>query len=258
MTVLLVVIFVGIWAVSPWLGNGGHSFTPPVEQGRLSKLIRADSGEIDFMEEKVVAPEELKRFEQWARRYVLKPDSESIDWGEGLSLAQARRAVMLRLIQEDPRAALAAALPRSLWEQLPDEIREQVEEPFATTAFYGVAAICHHGSEEGHNAQCRIERQVVLGFGTFDSKVLQASVYGSRQERLTEENASLFGVRLDGWVALHEDDRVVLPAEDWTSDPQYAGQLALIEHGQARYFPDEESLRLFLNQGGGQMSGPKP
>jgi hypothetical protein len=45
-----------------------------------------------------------------------------------------------------------------------------------------------------------------------DGQVLVASIYGARLRRLTEENASIYGVALDGVIALHKDDGVVQPA----------------------------------------------
>ena len=105
----------------------------------------------------------------------------------------------------------------------------------AGAGFYGVPAICSHGPEAEHGAQCRID--VTLGGVRH-----RASIDGSRRERVTEETASLYGVALDGKLALHEDDFVVLPGAAASSDPGRASRIALIHRGQTTDFPDQAAL----------------
>ncbi len=50
---------------------------------------------------------------------------------EGVELARARREVLRRLIQSDPRAALAGAIPWELRQKVPEPVRMELEEPVA-------------------------------------------------------------------------------------------------------------------------------
>ena len=153
----------------------------------------------------------------------------------------ARRAHLARLVREEPEAALAAALTPHEYASLPPELQALAERPLAGVGFYGVLAICTHDPLTGHSAACRIERHVFL-----EGREIPVTIYGSRRDRITEEEASLYGVELDGVLALHADDAVVLPAERMSDDPARAGQLALIHRGHVSFFADRASLDAHL------------
>jgi hypothetical protein len=164
----------------------------------------------------VQRPAELARFNAWAARYLAEPTARRGAGmeSEGASLAAARRPVMQHLIATDPERALLLAVNPSVRDQLPEPVRDQLEAEVAGKGLYGVITICHHVSppEDADPAaqaphpvwEHEIEREVVI-----DGVAYKASVYGTRTSRLTEENASLYGVALDGVMAVHEDDVVV-------------------------------------------------
>src|ERR1700710_2881165 len=68
-------------------------------------------------------------FSNWTARYLAAAPSERVRlFEEGLGLAKDRRFVLAHLIRTDPRAALAAAVPMTVRQNLPTEIVELLEE----------------------------------------------------------------------------------------------------------------------------------
>lgn len=183
-------------------------------------------------------PPPVAAFDAWLRRFqAASPQDRDSLATEGLALAKARRQTMAELIANHPENAILLAVPLAQRDGLPAGVTDSLESIVAGEGFYGVLAICDHDPEKGHTGTCRIEHDVTL-----DGTQYKASIYGSRRERLTEENASLYGVALDGKLALHEDDFVVLPGTAVSSDPARADQLALIYKGQTTFFASEAAL----------------
>ena len=158
--------------------------------------------------------------------------------------AKQRRSRMAALIREDPEAALAEALTPRQYAALPASVRAMVERPVATEGFYGVYAVCDHAAGESHGVDCEIRREVVLGMGTFDAEALRAHVYGRRQDQATEENESLYGVVMDGEIALHEDEAVLV---DEGPDVE-GGRYAVYHRDTANYFEDLAEAEAFRDQ----------
>ena len=148
--------------------------------------------------------------------------------GRDLAWATARRSVMYALIRENPREALAGALSPRQYALLPENLQALVEMPVAAEGFYGVLAICSHGADEEHINICQIEYEVITDFGTETAKGYKASIYGERHQRTTEENASLYGVVMDGHIALYENDVVII--DDGEGFP--GGRYAVYYRGQ--------------------------
>jgi hypothetical protein len=167
--------------------------------------------------------------------------TKDVEW------AEQRRQRMARLIREDPEAALAEALTPRQYAALPEAVQALVERPIATEDFYGVYAVCDHARGEPHSTACDIRREVVLGMGTFDSESLGAHIYGEREKKATVEKDFLYGVVLDGEIALHEDEAVLVDDGPDVREGRYA-----VYHGDdIHYFEDideAEALRTRLNQ----------
>lgn len=161
------------------------------------------------------APEEgpthaAAAFAQWLESPRPTDPEEVRQWrDQGLALARERSPLMAEWIAEDAERAIAWGLSPRQFEALPEEIQALVERPIAEEGFFGVLAVCQHGEGEDHSSFCEIHHDAVLNFGTFDAEVFQASIYGMRKLRLTEENASIIGVAKDGKIALHEDDAAI-------------------------------------------------
>ncbi len=151
--------------------------------------------------------------------------------GRGIALARERQPRMRQWIEEDPEQALAEALTPRMFAALPEEVRALVERPVAEEGFFGVLAICNHGPNEEHIGSCEIRHEVLLGFGTFEAEAFQASIYGARKEKMTVEEDSIYGVAMDGRIALHEDEIVIVDDGEGAT----GGRFAVYYRGQVRY-----------------------
>jgi uncharacterized delta-60 repeat protein/uncharacterized repeat protein (TIGR01451 family) len=82
----------------------------------------------------------FQAFNRWAESFAggVAPEKRAIMIEQGIRLADERLAVMKRLIQTDPEAALAEALPYRVRKQLPPEIASRVEEAVSGSADFQV------------------------------------------------------------------------------------------------------------------------
>ncbi|MCC5844267.1 MAG: hypothetical protein JJU05_08455 [Verrucomicrobia bacterium] len=149
----------------------------------------------------------------------------------GLALARERQPRMREWIQSDPERALEEALTPRMFAALPEAVQALVERPVAEEGFYGVMAICNHGPDEEHIGSCEIRHEVVLGFGTFDAEAFQANIYGAREQKMTVEQDSIYGVVMDGQIALHEHDVVIVDDGEGAE----GGRFAVYYRGEVRY-----------------------
>jgi hypothetical protein len=210
------------------LDETGHPAGPPVLSSTPARALPV--------------PPAFAAFDSWlARHAAASPADRPALLAEGRALLAARRPVMADLIASDPEAALLLTPSPVARATLPADLRDELEQIVAATGFYGVKAICNHAPGAAHAEACRIVPEAII-----DGVIYPASIYGSRRERLTEDDASLYGVVLDGRIALHADDVVVLPAEDVSTDPALAGQLAVLHRGRTTFTPDAASLPAHL------------
>ncbi len=148
-------------------------------------------------------------FQDWTNAYLAAPLAERPALERrGVELAAARRESMLRLIQSNPERALAAMVSPATRAALPTKVVAQLEEVVMGEGFFGVLSICHlHDALEGESGSVEHRSHVKREVG-IDDRFLTAHTYGSRTDQLTTENASIFGVALDGHLALHENAAV--------------------------------------------------
>jgi hypothetical protein len=174
-------------------------------------------------------------FDQWMRGQVAALVSDRpARLAEGRALLAARQALWPDFARANPEAALLLAPSPVARGILPPDMAGQLEQIISGEGFYGLKAICNHDLSAEHGAGCRIEHEVFIGGRSY-----QASIYGSRAKRLTEESASIYGVALDGVLALHEDDVVVLSAATVVASAS-ADQLALIHRGKTTLVPESQ------------------
>lgn len=172
-------------------------------------------------------PAAVAAFDDWLEKYVSAPvDSRTALETEGLRLLSDRRQAIAEMITSDPEAAILLTPTHVQRAMLPPKLRDSLEQIVSGEGFYGVKALCNHDPGAGHETGCRIEHEVLL-----DRRSYQATIYGTRAKRLTEESASIYGVALDGVLALHQDDVVVLPAGAVEAQAP-SDQLALIFRGK--------------------------
>ena len=65
---------------------------------------------------------ELRDFSKWADEYAKSPQRSREQVEQGVELAKARREIIRTLIEMDPEAALASAIPRDIRVYLPQEV----------------------------------------------------------------------------------------------------------------------------------------
>lgn len=166
--------------------------------------IRAEVG-IHTIE--IEVPGEIAAFREWAEEYsAAAPDRKASLVPRGVALAKARAAVFSTLVRQDPRRAMALALTPAAYAALPEDVRAIVEKPVAAKGTFAPLAVCNHDPSSDHGSGCRIERSAVIA-----GEEIPAIVYGDGNGRLFEEDASLYGVRIDDAILLHEDRVAVFP-----------------------------------------------
>lgn len=151
------------------------------------------------------------RFETWAAEH---PGSEV---SEGIELARERRMALRELIQSDPRAALARALPWTLRRRLPAEVVALLEERVSATGEFSVmTSMPVPGSGEGP----RTFRSLNL-----EGRSYRAFVFGRREHVPTKNRMAVDGIAVDDVVAL-SDRPARAPEPD---EPAPAGPVEVVE-----------------------------
>ena len=138
-------------------------------------------------------------FDGWLRRYESLTDAEKQGLlEEGIQLAQARRLAFKQLIVEDPRRALAEALPMVARQKLPAQIETLLEERVATRGELRVYAASPDSRGRGEGSYLRYAE-------TRQGRVYETHVYGRREHDLRWlTDIHLLGVAVDGELALSE------------------------------------------------------
>jgi hypothetical protein len=157
-----------------------------------------------------------------ADRNALQSDSYQVD--TGASLAIKRREALKQLMAENPKAALAKAIPADVFNQLPSFVRQNSEKRISARGDFLVYAIDginhfeeasqHSNSSEqlGSSSSSRIERAVVIGEARY-----KAVVYGRRQSMTTKMDIPLHGIVIDDVMVVDEMPVRVIDAKEYAS-----------------------------------------
>ena len=193
---------------------------PLAAQGQPSPKPMADSAEIQFQipvekplekkiqegeptKAKIKAGGEMAAFNEWTQAYLeAEPDERAKMVLEGVKLAAARRPVMRTLIKEDPRQALATAVPMVVRQQLPPEVLQQLErrisQRMAVTVYQGTPLPGEPPLAPGETLTHRIAQSESEG-------AFNLYVYGRRaQIVINTPNAAILGVGIDREIATSE------------------------------------------------------
>lgn len=189
----------------------------------------------------------LAQWLDWAGRYHRAGHDQRVGLlEEGVAMARERRAWLLELIQSDPEAALAAALPRPLHAQMPAEIAEHLEQFVSARAPLEIVVTCGHGGVHADGAPCNEGDEHHSTH--IDGRGYEAHVYGSRLKDLSIPETSLHGIVLDGHMAVSESRvRVLEPGEPLAQQvqPLPPGAIAVEANGEVKALPSIEALMEF-------------
>ena len=124
---------------------------------------------------------------------------------EGRLLADVRAKCLTALIRDDPEAAIQEMLPLTVYADLPQDIRERIEQPFAAAGDVVVIPKCRDPKPLIPNSTNPGE----LYFATWDGETRQMFLPQGRRGLLSKRGASLAGVLLGNIAA-------VKPSPVWT------------------------------------------
>ena len=140
--------------------------------------------------------QELKAFSGWAGQFSSATPAEKGQLIKaGVELAKERRLVMADLIEFDPAAAVAAAIPQEVRAELPEEVLAHTERRIS-----GVGNLDVYGITPARGAKQSvplIERTARLG-----GRAYQANTYGVLASFGTVKDLYMHGVAVDGRIAL--------------------------------------------------------
>ncbi len=180
----------------------------------------------------------LEEFRQWVEQFKLGGTVAASEQ-TGRELAAKRRAVMARLVREDPRSAVELAVPARVRQKLPEGIQREVEQEVSGYGDYLVLISDEADPQTGEFVRSRTERKVVLG-----GKTYHASVYGRKLGMTTKLNIPLRGVVVGDRVALAESPVRVLDADEQGAAPAGQGIDAEVG-GRVMHFETREQLDRF-------------
>ena len=208
--VIVIVALLAGTALGLWLLNQpGESTKPDGSSPSSSKdplAEYADSPSNPAPQNNMPVESAIDAFEDWMDRYFNADPSERDQlMEEGITSAQRRRSELKTLIQEDPEAALAAAIPYELRRVLPSAILEYLETPVSDYASFNLLVACFgpDHSEESY------ERLATIGESRY-----KVFTYGRRLNVTTKERLSIHGMAIDEVLAMGEDPiRVLSEAE---------------------------------------------
>jgi len=144
-------------------------------------------------------------FREWTARYLAADPAEQARLlAEGLELARARREVLAALIRSDARAALAAAIPMTVRQQLPAAVVSLLEKRvsgLSDLSLLGVTA-----------APGRQVAEPTFRSTLIDGEEYRAYVYGRRADQATVASTSIVGISVDHALAVSESPLRVLEA----------------------------------------------
>lgn len=148
------------------------------------------------------APDVSPGFSTWSARYATAAAAErSALVEEGLRLARERRVIFKRLIETNPRQAIASAVPMVVRQQLPPEVVAQLEDRVQATADVEVLAVSPDSDPS---------EPIVRRFTRVGDEELRTFVYGRRTEHDSLRQVPVQGVAVDGVLALAESPLRVL------------------------------------------------
>ena len=201
---LATVVAVGCFSLQP---------TPPSSTAPLPAQPSPPSALQAFSPSALSSPSPTAALLAWHERYLTTPAAERPALlREGLTLARERRALLSALIRTDPEAALDATFPRARRTGLPTALLGELEEIVSARAELAVIQTCFHAPGTTHNPTHNLYRATVI-----NDREYRVHVYGSRLADASLPATSLFGIALNGHLAVADARYRILPPEEATA-----------------------------------------
>ena len=181
----------------------------------------------------------LEEFKQWVEQFKLGGTVAASEQ-TGRELAARRRAVMAKLVEEDPRSAVELAVPARVREKLPEGVQREVETEVSGYGDYLVLIYDEADPRTGEFVRSRTERKVVL-----DGKTYQAIVYGRKLSMTTKLNIPLRGVVVGDKIALAESPVRVLDADEVEGAAPVGQGIDAEVGGRVIHFNDRKELERY-------------
>ncbi len=217
LNLLLLALLVLVGIIAPW---GSHPDLD--ESSRLSSIVSDEeslpalavedsiAGVSPVVQEKQPEAEAAKariEFDTWMNAYAAAPKAKRAELeAEGVKLAAARRAEMLRLIETDPEQAIKRAVSVVQRRNLPPSVRKHVEEHISNEG----QLLTVIATKFDPQPKATVMRQATIGRNTY-----QAFTYGQRNDpRFNNKTIPLNGISIGEKFAVNESPlRVVEPGE---------------------------------------------
>jgi Calx-beta domain/PKD domain len=147
-----------------------------------------------------VSSDVLEHFDNWTKNYLQAEEPKKADLiAQGQKLAQERRPVFKALIIENPREAIAKAVPMVVRQQLPVEIVSLLEKRMN---HIGALRVMQGVPLDPNDPPVPTYREVELEMGG----TYRAYVYGEREKKLTwTAGVSVNGVAMDSEFAISDE-----------------------------------------------------
>ncbi len=164
----------------------------------------------------------------------------------GAELARARRGALKELIATNPKAALAAAVPRSLRKELPAEIQAELETPVDAFGRFEVAMSCF-GNEE------KIYRSAEI-----DGRRYIANVFGRRLAALSKNRLPIHGIAIDDQLAIDDAPFRLLEDPETGVDPREARDIRIAVGDERQSFTTAVELDAWRKRAAHAEAAPDP
>lgn len=189
------------------------------------------------------SPDILAAFDAW---FLALRRGENPATALGAELARARRVALKRLIATDPRAALAAAVPRSLRAELPPDVQAELETPIDAFGKFEVAATCFGAAEK------------IFRTAEIDGQRYDAHVFGRRSRALSKHRFAFHGIALDNQLAIDDAPFRLLEDPEIGGDPREVRGLYVAVGSGRQVFATARELEAWRTRAANAETSPDP
>ncbi len=185
----------------------------------------------------------IAAFDTW---FLSLRRNENPTSARGTTLARARRVALKELIATHPKAALAAAVPRSLRKELPAEIQAELETPVDAFGRFEVSVSCFGAQEKTFRT------------AEIDGRSYTAHVFGRRTAALSKNRLAIHGIALDDQLAIDDAPFRLLEDPETGVDPREARGIHVAVGDERQVFASAADLDAWRTRAANAETAPDP